>query len=676
MKALNLFLRREFFYVFSLLLASNNLPIEAQESSNSKTFDFYYLKYQDKTFSPATRQQLLHMASRQIAEMPDDSLKYWNYSRTVVASDELNDSLFFKKVAADAMNLATKLKQANLLGDAHWNYGAHYLKIKNYDSSYFHYDRAYKIYNSIENLYYSGKMLYNMAYISSQVNDYTGAEIHLFKAITYFEGKKKYKQLYLSFNLLGTISENLGELQSAINYYDRAAVFIPKIDEPHYEQIENWNNLGLIYHKMGNYDEAVKYFDKGLITKEIKNERPSLFAKLIDNKAYSNFMKDGVVHSVDSMIEALTIRDSIGDTAGSVISRIHLSRYYATIGDTLAAIKYGEKALAMANENELNRDILQSLELLASIDLGNTINYLQAHIALDRQLNKRERTIRNKFAGIRYETEKYVSENEKLFKERSWLIAVGISITLILLLIYWNTRQRAKNKELIFEREQQQYNEDMFLLALENKTTLERGRNQERLRISEELHDGILARLFSVRFKWAFLDISGNLENLREHKNSLAQLTDIETDIRNISHDLRNELIWNEIKFVDEIENILKEKSELGRFGYSFKFGNFDEWESLDYFIKINVSRMLTEILQNIIKHSSATEVKVAFTVNQKEHIIIVEDNGKGFRAYFINEGIGLKSLQTRSRKINGIFTIKSEIGYGSKATLSFQKKY
>ena len=615
------------------------------------------------------------MASRQASKMPEDSLKYWRLSKIVVAADILNDSLLFKNASSSALKLAAKLKKPNLLGDAYWNFGAYFLNHKKYDSSYFHYNKAYKVYTSMNNYYYAGKMLYNMAYISSIVNDYTGAEIHLYRAIENFERKQKHKQLYLSFNLLGTIAENIGEYQNALKHYNKASLLIPKIEDSQYEQVENWNNIGLIFHRLKKYQQAVNFFNKGLETNHTKTDRPSLFAKLLDNKAFTLLTMGVEKNSIDLMNASLFIRDSIGDTAGSVINRIHLSKYYARKGDTTKAIKYAKTAFEMASKTNLNRDILQSLELLALIDLDNKTTYLEQHIFLDKQLNARERSIRNKFTAIRYDTEKYISENEKLFKERTLILASSCALIFMLLLIYWNTRQKSRNKELLFEREQQQYTEDMFLLALENKTTVERGRSQERLRISQELHDGILARLFSVRFKWAFIDLHGNPENLSEHKKSIDQLTDIETEIRNISHDLRNELIWNEIEFINEIENAIKEKSEVGQFKFILTCENNNEWQSLDYLIKINISRMMDEIFQNIIKHSGATEVIILFTLEKNTYFISVRDNGKGFNNYYIKKGIGLKNLQNRCKKINGKLTIKSVLGKGSLTEITFPKK-
>lgn len=675
MKPLYLYLWYNFLFVIKIFFLVNTFLAPAQTTQSSKLFDFYYSKAQEKSFNLDTRKQLLHKATYQIPKTSSDSLKYWQFSKVAVTATVFNDSLLFHQVSTDALILAQKLDIPRFLADVHWNYGAFYLHQKKYDRSYSHYSKAYEIYIADNDTYYSGKMLYNLAYISSMVKDYTGAEIQLFKAIRHFEKGENHKQLYRCFNLLGTVSENLGEFQEAINYYEIGYKYIPEIVTPNYEHIEFWNNMGLISHRLENYEEAINYFNKGLANKAFKPHRPALFAKLIDNRAFSLFMMGRESTIIEDMFVALAIRDSIGDTAGSVINRIHIAKYYAKQGDSIQAILFAKNAFDSAFESNLNRDILQALELLASLDTKHSNDYLRQHIELNKVLKRKERAIRNKFTAIRYETEKYIRENERLFKERWWILSGTTILSFFLLLVYWNSRNSAKNKELLFEKEQQQYNEDMFLLALENKTTLERGRSLERFRISEDLHDGILARLFSVRFKWAFIDLFGSKESLRLHRDSIEQLTYIEKEIRNISHDLRNELIWNEMAFIDEIENTIKEKSELGIFKYSFQCEDIDAWEALDYFYKINVSRMLDETLQNVIYHAQATLIIVGFWVAENTFVISVEDNGKGFRSNSPKKGIGLKNLRSRAKKIDGEVSIASQLGNGTTIVIKFPKK-
>ncbi len=665
---------REFPLVVSLTLLLFSSPGPAQSIKKLSDFEKYYNKSQEDSLSPQTRIRLLKISYQVLKHTYQDSLKYSQISKIVEASSHLQDSAFFNSVASEGLMLAQQLENPSLLADAHWNYGAYYLREKKFESSYSHYNSAFKLFSSIKNTYYAGKMLYNMAYISSQTNDFTGAEILLFRSIKNFEKAEKHKQLYLCYNLLGTNADDMEEYEKALVYYTKAAAILTKIENSEYYQLELWNNMGVRLHKLGQFKQAVTYFDKALSRIETLNSHPSLYAKLLDNKAFSLLASGAAVNIKASMETALALRDSIGDTAGGVVSRLRFASYYAKLGDTVRGITYAKEAYKRAEANQLTRDVLNALELLAALDKANSLSYLQNHIALDKALNARDRNLRNKFTAIKYETNKYIRVNKRLFRQRLWITIGAATVTLLLLLIYLNTRQRVKNKELLFEREQQQYNEDMFLMAMENKTTLERGRSQERLRISEELHDGILARLFAIRFKWSFIALKGSTESLEQHKNSIDLLTEIESEIRNISHDLRNDLIWDELGFKNEIENSIKERSEIGNFQFTLTYKNSEEWEHLDYLYKINICRMLDEILQNVIKHASATNVAISFLVEEDNFVISVTDNGKGFNKGLARKGIGLKNLKARAKKLNGELTVNSMIGIGTTIGIQFPK--
>ncbi len=674
MSAYNLSYCREVPLVILLSLHLLFFPNFSQSGQISPEFETYYQKAEEDSLSTQTRIRLLQIAYQSLKHTTSDSLKYSRLSKVVVLASHLKDTIFFQKVALEGLELAQSLNRPSLVADAHWNYGSHYLAAKNFESSYSHYNSAFKLFTSINNSYYAGKMLYNMAYISSQTNDFTGAEILLYRSIKNFEKAKKPKQLYLCYNLLGTNADDMEEYERALVYYRKAEAILPMIENSEYYRLELWNNMGVRLHKLGDYKQAIILFDKALARNKILGSHPSLHAKLLDNKAFS-LSAMGIIEKIKpSMETALALRDSIDDTAGAVVSRLRFASYYSKLGDTVTGIRYAKEAFNIAEVNQLTRDVLNALELLAILDNANELLYLQKHIALTKALNARDRNLRNKFTAIQYETNKYISVNKRLFRQRLWITIGATIITLFLLLIYVNARQRARNKELLYEREQQQYNEDLFLMAMENKTTLERGRNQERLRISEELHDGILARLFAIRFKWSFIKLEGDTENLMQHNKSISLLTDIESEIRNISHDLRNDLIWEEMGFKNEIENCIKERSEIGNFRTSLIYESTEQWEGLDYLYKINISRILDEILQNVIKHANASKVAISFLMEKHTFFISVSDNGKGFKQRFAKKGIGLKNLNDRARKLNGKLKVISKVGIGTTVGIEFSK--
>ncbi len=64
--------------------------------------------------------------------------------------------------------------------------------------------------------------------------------------------------------------------------------------------------------------------------------------------------------------KALHIRDSLDNEAGVGISKMHLSEFYLSVGDSLQALQTAQEAHDLAKRFGLNRDILSSLVLLVT----------------------------------------------------------------------------------------------------------------------------------------------------------------------------------------------------------------------------------------------------------------------------------------------------------------------
>ena len=648
-------------------------PCHGQIPSTER-FDFYYSKASTATLSERTRKQFLRKAGDYALQIPHDSLKYLSLSKTAVLADKFQDSLLFKKMAKASLKVAADMQNGYFLADGHWNYGAYYFGREKHDSSYIHYNAAAQIFESLGHSYYTGKMQYNMALISSKRKDYTGAEIQLIHAIELFEKEKSAKQLYLCYNLLGTLAENLEEYEKALSHYSRAKNLIPKIETNYYEREENLNNLGLIYQKMENYTKAIQVFEEGLQEQELKKARLPLYTKLLDNWAYSRFLEDSTASVGPYFLEALRLRDSIDDTAGAVINRIHLAEYFAKKQDTSTAMEYLEEAYLQGKNSGFNRDILKALEVKAALDKENQSVYLKEYIALAKGLNAKERGIRNKFAAVRFDTEKFKTESERLSQERKYFVVGAVGLLLILALLFLNAQQRARNKKLLLQQEQQQHNEDLYLLALENKITKERGRNEERQRIAEELHDGILPRLFALRFRWSGIQFYDMEKSKKAHEDAVEQLMEIEHATRALSHEMLATTFYKDRSLIEEVEALVTEKNEVEKGRFVFDYDHETAWNELGYVKRINILRILDEILQNVLKHAFATETRVNLTGKEDELLMQVSDNGRGFKTDRSMKGIGLKNLHNRSKKMHGKLTIISAKGKGTTIAIRIPK--
>lgn len=666
---------REFTYAVILFLFIVPPHCLAQNQQIETDFEKHLQQAQQDTFSLAARKRFLRIAYTSLKFTQTDSVKYSRLSKIVDLSSHFKDSALFQGFAKEGFKLAKALDKPVHLGDAHWNYGSYYLRQKKYDSSYVHYNSAYKYFTAANNEYYAGKMLYNMAYIAGQTNDFTGAEILLFRCIKIFERQNKPLQLYRCYNLLGNHADDMEEFDKSLAYYKEASLLLSHLDDKEYYQLQQWNNLGVRLYKMELFSEAIPYFKKALTHKDILKAEPGLYAKLLDNLAFCEVSLGNLGNVLETMYLAMVLRDSINDSAGTVTGRLRLANYFGKVGDTVNAIAYATQALEMAKENYFTPEVLHALEVLAGLDGSNAVLYLQQHVKLDKSLHARDRNLRNKFTAIQYETDKYIAENEKLFRQRLWISIGAITITIILLLIYGNTRQRGRNKELLFEREQQQYNEDLFLMTLKQKTNLEKGKSEERERISQDLHDDIVSRLFTLRFRWMSLSLTGEAKMVSLHRQFLVLLEKLETDVRNLSYDLKKVVFFWEEKFLGILETILEEKRAIGSFDTHFECTNPGDWELLNPLAKINLQRIFEEVLQNIAKHAQAKKVSVLMRRELGNLEISIRDTGKGMDLSKMRKGLGMKSLENRTEKLQGKLGVESSPGGGTTIKLQIPFK-
>jgi signal transduction histidine kinase len=103
-------------------------------------------------------------------------------------------------------------------------------------------------------------------------------------------------------------------------------------------------------------------------------------------------------------------------------------------------------------------------------------------------------------------------------------------------------------------------------------------------------------------------------------------------------------------------------------------FQSYGVQQRLSPSTEVMLFRILQELLNNIIKHSSATEALVQFNVMDNSLIITVEDNGKGFikKADNTSHHAGLSGINNRVNYLKGKLSIESDTGIGTTVTMEF----
>ena len=79
--------------------------------------------------------------------------------------------------------------------------------------------------------------------------------------------------------------------------------------------------------------------------------------------------------------------------------------------------------------------------------------------------------------------------------------------------------------------------------------------------------------------------------------------------------------------------------------------------------VRAGIYRILHEALSNVLKHSSASEVRVELAVDSANVRMSVKDNGVGFNVEEAGAGFGLDGMRRRAEEMGGTFNISSAGG-------------
>lgn len=607
-----------------------------------------------------------NVSSGKISEI---SYQYW----------KLHDTVSYTRVNQEARALAIKNKDTFALADTHWNDANIYKKKEVYDSAYYHYNKAYEYFEAVKEYNNSARMLYGMAFIKGRYRDYTGSEILIFKAISRFEKLEKYRNLYSCYNYLALLQRDIGNYDKALNYHKTGQKYIQKIKSktPHRLIWLSLNNIGLVYTDKGDYGKAIDCFDRVLGDDRLESEDTEHYARVIDNKAYCQLLMRDTTGILNDFYSSLKIRSKLDNKDGIVICKLHIAEYFKYANNTKKALKYALEARYLAKEIRNSRDYLEALIMLSDIDSVNSTDYLRTYLSYNDSILNVERTAINKFTRISYETDQYIEANKRLNERNKWMMVCGLAILAIFSLIYYIRIQRVKNKNLLLEADQQKINEENYLLTIRQQFKLEEEKRNERNRISAELHDGVLSDLYGIRMQLGFMKLKGESSTVKKFETFLNELQRVESEIREVSHKLNSEEAVISNNFNSLLKNLLEAKKLLGQFEYRFDADDGVNWNRIHDEIKINIYRISQELIQNVIKHSDADTVVLDFKLTATNTIkMTLKDNGTGFDSAIAGNGIGLKNIKSRIKKLNGSMKIKSTLGKGTKIIILIPLKY
>ncbi|UZO80756.1 sensor histidine kinase [Aquimarina sp. ERC-38] len=665
--------------IFVILSCTEKKKENSQLISLKGEVENYILSASNSKISAKNRIKYLDSALIKIRSSRDLVFNKHIYLKLSALYDELELPEVSKDMDLSMLNISKELGDSLGIAKAYSNLGIYY-RYKNIDSAYKNFHEAEKIYQILDKSIKSGftdfefdygKVLLDLAKLSRKVKDYTRSEDLTIRAIEKFETSNKPEYLPLSYTNLGSTSKYLGRYEDAVEYYLQAIEVAKNTGKEQLYNVLSNNNVGTVYKSTKNFTNAKKYYEKALNNKEFLKDNAKWKASLMDNMAYVNFLSNNLENIPEAFYKTLKIRDSINDKVGLITNNLHLAEYYKTILNDSLAQSFALTAKDLAKELENNEELLQSYQLLADVSPSEEgLQYAKKYIALNDSLIQEERAFRDKFARIRFETDQAEEKIVQMSRTNQVLLVSLVLISMLSALGYTIFKQRRKNIELEFEQQQQETNQEIYRLLLTQQTKLEEGRKLEQQRMSEELHDGVLGRLFGVRLSLDGINQRTNDEHNEIRQKYNQELKDIEKEIRLISHDLGTETLAKDIAYVDVVESLISELCEVHKIKFEFKYEEHIDWKKVPDPKKISLFRIIQESLQNIFKHANATKINVEFKFVDNEIKLTVKDNGVGFKEDKVKKGIGLKNITSRVKQMNGVVDFTSKSGVGTQVSV------
>ncbi len=245
------------------------------------------------------------------------------------------------------------------------------------------------------------------------------------------------------------------------------------------------------------------------------------------------------------------------------------------------------------------------------------------------------------------------------------IIYLVLFLLSIILIVRWKISTMKRKSDLVLASKTMEFK--IAQAEMEKKVENEK----MRIRISADLHDEIGSNLSSIGLISQML-----LEEIRSNKRVFSQLQKILSIAKDSSESLR-EIVWFINPNNDGFRNVVMKINNTAKTileGKKVKISELPEFKEMHSDINFNRNYYLIvkEILQNIIKHADAGEVKLIWEIEEENFVLTIIDNGVGFELNGNNAaGNGLRNINRRAQLIDAELKMVSEINKGTTVKIS-----
>jgi len=573
-------------------------------------------------------------------------------------------------------------------GDALKWRGKIYEKTGQYDEALSFYQQAKAIREKLNDRHGVGGLCLDMGNCQLRQGDYSAAAELYIKAANHLKGETVKGELARCYNNLGIVFERQKQYDKAETYYVKSLRIKAAIGDSN-AMAKTLNNIAGIYGRRGRIDTSVTIFEQSIAIQQKTGDLRGL---------QDNYFNLGVsYYKLGDLSRAINYFKRVLKTAKDLNDRQAGGQIMLTLAEVLVeteqrgqAKAYLDSALAISKAVEAD-DLRSDIYLALSVffeqqeqDAAKALAFYKKHDALKDSIfneikSRQIAEMEEKYEAREREEQITLLEKENQLKaaQRNMLMGGAGLILIISLVIIYSIRNKLKANRLIAHKNEELHRQRVIELVREQELTtinaMMDGREEERKRIAEDLHDRLGSLLSTIKLYCNTLDKKiDRLQTDNQYQQVTSLLDKAVEEVRHISHDMVAGVLtqFGLVHAIEEmkatIEGARQLRVELNTFGMD---------ERIDSNLELVTYRCIQELMSNIIRHAEATEVTIQLTRRNNMLNVIVEDNGKGFDVVATRPSgaLGLKSIASRIEAQGGTFTMDSTPGRGSIAILELE---
>ena len=207
---------------------------------------------------------------------------------------------------------------------------------------------------------------------------------------------------------------------------------------------------------------------------------------------------------------------------------------------------------------------------------------------------------------------------------------------------------------------------DEILFELKKNKIISEAQENEKKKISRELHDGISQNMVILNLWFSMFKFAPEDDVLKKQFSEMINL--LINELRSITYSLQPPSI--EKGLLSAIQNMHVRANLLDGINVVLEIQkdiSETDFQNTDI---ANIYRIVQEFVANSIKHAQSNEINVTIFTNEKGINIVAKDDGIGFDDQNVIKGLGIQNIETRIALSKLTGSVTSKIGNGTRLNL------